>query len=62
MSMFKTLVSLRGAAGRVALSVLREGRIETEATKQSPVVIRRLLRQKPRASRIDIIHIENIYA
>ena len=36
-------MSLRGAAGRVALSVGCEGRIETEATKQSPHN-RRLLR------------------
>lgn len=33
---YRKAMSLREAAGRVALSVLREGRIETKATKQSP--------------------------
>jgi hypothetical protein len=33
---YRKAMSLRGAVGRVALSVLREGRIETKATKQSP--------------------------
>ncbi len=34
---YRKAMSLRGAAGRVALSVRYEGRIETEATKQSPL-------------------------
>ena len=33
---YRRAMSLRGAAGRVALSVLREGRIETKATQQFP--------------------------
>ena len=55
MSMFN--MSLRGAAGRVVLSVCCEGHIETEATKQSPHN-KGLLRAKEHRPRNDMFHPE----
>ena len=51
---------LRGAAGRVALSVCCEGHIETEAMKQSPYN-RRLLRADDHRLRNDMKRNEGIH-